>query len=52
MDKLKLQSLLDEYIKNKKINASYYNENWSERKERKNFYQSYTKEKLLQMMKP
>ena len=49
MDKLKLQSLLDEYIKNKKINASYYNENWSERKERKNFYQSYTKEKLLQM---
>ena len=33
----------------KKFNAAYYKENWEERQERKNFYQSYTKDKILAM---
>lgn len=30
-------------------NAAYYEENWNERKERKAYYQSFTKDKLLAM---
>lgn len=36
-------------MKNKKNNAAYYEENWKERKERKVYYQSFTKDKLLAM---
>ena len=37
------------FIKKKKTNAAYYEENWAERKERKEYYQSFTKDKLLAM---
>ena len=37
------------FIKNKKTNAAYYEENWSDRIERKTYYQSFTKDKLLAM---
>ena len=32
-----------------KANAAYYDDNWTERKERKAYYQSFTKDKLLAM---
>lgn len=35
MDKTKLQSAIVAFIKNKKANAAYYDDNWTERKERK-----------------
>ena len=34
---------------NKEANAAYYDDNWTERNERKSYYQSFTKEKLLTM---
>ena len=34
-------------MKKKKSNAAYYEENWAERKERKEYYQSFTKGNLL-----
>ena len=49
MNKEKLQSAISSFIKNKKVNAAYYNDNWTERKERKDYYQSFTKDKLLAM---
>ena len=49
MNKTKLQSAISSFIKNKKANAVYYAENWSERKERKVYYQSFTKDQLLAM---
>ena len=49
MDSIKLQSALAAFIKNKKTNAAYYNDNWAERKERKAYYQSFTRDKLLAM---
>ena len=49
MNKSKLQSAIDIFIKNKNANAAYYDDNWTERNERKTYYQSYTKEKLLAM---
>ena len=49
MNKTKLQSTISSFIKNKKANAVYYAENWSERKERKVYYQSFTKDQLLAM---
>lgn len=36
-------------MKKRKANAAYYEENWSERKERKEYYQSFTKDRLLAM---
>lgn len=35
--------------KKRKNNATYYDENWNERKERRSFYQSFTKDKILKM---
>lgn len=45
----KLQSVIDSFINKQKTNTAYYSENLTERKERKNYYQSYTKDKLLAM---
>ena len=50
MDKTKLQSAISVFIKNKKANAAYNSDNWAERKERKAYYQSFTKAKLLAMI--
>lgn len=49
MNNTRLQSAVSDFIKNKKANAAYYNDNWAERKERKAYYQSFTKDKLLSM---
>lgn len=49
MNKQKLNSAISEFTKKKKSNAAYYKENWEERQERKIFYQSYTKDKILAM---
>lgn len=47
MNEQKLKSAIQAYIPKKKVNAAYYDENWTERKERKAYYQSFTKAKLL-----
>ncbi len=44
-----LKSAVKAYISKKKTNAAYYDENWAERKERKLYYQSFNKTKLLAM---
>ena len=49
MNSSKLQSSIVSFAKNKKSNAAYYNDNLAERKERKTYYQSFTKDKLLAM---
>lgn len=49
MDTQKLNSAISEFIKKKKSNAAYYADNWSERKERKKYYQSFTKDKIIAM---
>ena len=49
MNKAKLQSAISAFVKNKKANSAYYDDNWAERNERKTYYQSFTKVKLLAM---
>lgn len=49
MNKQKLQTAILAFVKNKKANAAYNSDNWAERKERKAYYQSFTKAKLLAM---
>ena len=49
MNRTKLESAISAFVKNKKANAAYYDDNWAERKERKAYYQSFTKDKLLVM---
>ena len=49
MNESKLQSAISAFVKNKKANAAYYDDNWAERKERKAYYQSFTRDKLLAM---
>ena len=49
MNGIKLNNSVSSFIKNKKANAAYYAENWRDRKERKEYYQSFTKKKLLAM---
>ena len=49
MNNIKLQSTISSFVKNRKINAAYYDENWTERKERKSYYQNFSKDKLLAM---
>ena len=49
MNRTKLESAISAFVKNKKANAAYYDDNWTERKERKAYYQSFTKDKLLVM---
>ena len=49
MNTLKLNSAITEFTKKKKSNAAYYEDNWAERKERKDYYQSFTTDKLIAM---
>ena len=49
MDNEKLKSAIKTYISKKNANSAYYDENWAERKERKEYYQSFDKVKLLSM---
>lgn len=49
MNQAKLQAAIAAFVKDQADNAAYYDENWADRKERKTYYQSYTKEKLLSM---
>lgn len=49
MNEQKIKIAISEFTKKKKSNAAYYEENWAERKERKDYYQSFTKDKLLAM---
>ena len=49
MNKDKLKSAISSFVKNKKANAAYYDDNWKERMERRAFYQSFTKDKILGM---
>lgn len=51
MNTQKLNAAINEFIKKKKSNAAYYEENWSERKERKDYYRSFSKDKLIAMTK-
>lgn len=45
----KLKIAIKEFSENRKNNSAYYEENWAERKERKEYYQSFTKDKLIAM---
>ena len=49
MNKAKLQSAISSFVKNRKTNAAYYDENWAERKERKSYYQEFNKDNFLSM---
>ena len=49
MNTKKIDSAISAFVKNKEANAAYYNDNWAERKERKTYYQSFTRDKLLAM---
>lgn len=49
MNKQKLNLTITEFIKKKKSNAAYYEENLAERKERKEYYRSFTKNRILAM---
>lgn len=49
MNTQKLRSVLAEFLKKQKENAEYYEEHRADRKERKEYYQSFTREKLLAM---
>lgn len=49
MNTTKLASAISAFSKKSKGNAAYYEENWEERQERKEYYQSFTKDKLLAM---
>lgn len=46
MDTQKLSIAIQAFIKKQSANAAYYEENWNERKERKAYYQSFTKDVL------
>ena len=45
----KLKRAINEFSKNRKNNSAYYAENWTERKDRKEYYQSFAKDKLIAM---
>ncbi len=49
MNNIKLQSAIASFIKNINSNADINKNNLAERKERKAYYQSFTREKLLAM---
>ncbi|CVI67154.1 hypothetical protein NDGK_00785 [Clostridiales bacterium CHKCI001] len=49
MNNIKLNTAIAEFLKKKNSNTVYYEDNWNERIERRKFYQSYTKDKLLAM---
>lgn len=45
----KLDKAIKNFLEKKETNKIYYEEIWNERKERKKFYQTFTKEKILAM---
>lgn len=49
MNNQKLDCAINQFTKKRKSNVAYYEENWTERKERKEYYQSFTKDKLIAM---
>lgn len=49
MNQAKLHAAVAAFIKNQRENAAYYEDNWAERKERKAYYQSFTRDRLLAM---
>lgn len=49
MNVQKLDAAISAFLKNQKSNAAYYEDHWAERRERKLYYQSFTKDKLLSM---
>lgn len=49
MNRNKLQDAILSFANDKALNAAYSDENWAERKERRLFYQNYTKEKIINM---
>ena len=49
MNAEKLNAAIKQFKVNRVKNASYFDENWAERKERKAYYQSFDKAKLLTM---
>ena len=49
MNVQKLDAAIPAFLKNQKSNAAYYEDHWAELRERKLYYQSFTKDKLLSM---
>ena len=49
MNKSKLNFAVEAFISKKKTNSAYYDENWTDRKERKDYYQGFNKTKILSM---
>lgn len=49
MNSTKINVAISAFIKKRSTNSEYYKENWVERKERKDYYQAFTKDKLLNM---
>ncbi len=49
MNVQKLDAAISAFLKNQKSNTAYYEDHWAERRERKLYYQSFTKDKLLSM---
>lgn len=51
MNTKELQKIINEYKRKKQSNPNYYADNWKEREERRDYYQSFTEEKILSMTK-
>lgn len=49
MNNAKLMNAIAAFSKKRKSNAAYYEENWTERKERKEYYQSFAQDRLIAM---
>ena len=49
MDKDKLRSAISSFIGHRTANAAYYDDNWAERRERRDYYQSFTRDGLMAM---
>lgn len=49
MNEMKLKFAIEEYLTKRSSNGDYYNENWTDRVTRKEYYSSFTKDKLLKM---
>ena len=49
MNVQKLNAVISSFLKKQKLNYIYYEEHWTERMERRNYYQSFTETKLLEM---
>ena len=49
MNTARLNSAISEFMTNRKMRTDYYKNNWDERISQKEFYQAFTREKLLTM---